>query len=137
MRLILWNFCSNSLIMRVVFSSVFAALSDPESDNHQKNQPKNHGWICLVATETRLEISVSWSSRTTRNSTVRASSRFRNPTVRASSAGPLKRGIVPSDKRTHTRTHTHVVIIYKMSIMLWLSKTINEIHTTWLYYITL
>jgi hypothetical protein len=61
MRLILWNFCSNSLIMRVVFSSVFAALSDPESDNHQKNQPKNHGWICLVATETRLEISVSWS----------------------------------------------------------------------------
>jgi hypothetical protein len=35
--------------MRVIFSSVFAALSDPESDNHQKNQPKNHGWISSVA----------------------------------------------------------------------------------------
>jgi len=49
------------LIMRVIFSSVSAALSDPESDNHQKNQPKNHGWICSVATETCLEISISWS----------------------------------------------------------------------------
>jgi hypothetical protein len=61
MRLILWSFCSNSLIMRVIFSSVSAALNDPENDNHQKNQPKNHGWICSVATETRLEIFVSWS----------------------------------------------------------------------------
>jgi hypothetical protein len=81
MKLILWSFCSNSLIMRIIFSSVSAALSDPESDNHQKNQPKNHGWICSVAAsfnhqknqpknhggicsvaaKTRLEISVSWS----------------------------------------------------------------------------
>jgi len=35
--------------MRVIFSSVSAALSDPESDNHRKNQPKNHGWISSVA----------------------------------------------------------------------------------------
>jgi hypothetical protein len=103
--------------MKVIFSSVSAALSDPKSDNHQKNQPKNHGWICSVAVETRFDIFVFWSSRTTRNPTVRAGSRFRNPTVRAGSVGPLKRGTIPSDERTHARTHTHVVIIYKIGGM--------------------
>jgi hypothetical protein len=33
------------------------------------------------------------------------------PTVRAGFAGPLKRGTVASDARTHAQTHTHVVII--------------------------
>ncbi len=92
---------------------VSAALSDPESDNHQKNQPKNHCWICSVATETRLKISVSWSSRTTRRishqdlgsrfriPTVQAGSHFRNPTVWANSANPLKHETIPSDGRTH------------------------------------
>jgi hypothetical protein len=48
------------------------------------------------------------------NPTVRAGFRSRNPTVRAGSASQLKRGTVVG--RTDARTHTHVVIIYKIAV---------------------
>jgi hypothetical protein len=55
-----------------------------------------------------------WGIFCLQNPAVRAGFRSRNPTVRAGSASQLKRETVVG--RTDARTHTHVVIIYKIMV---------------------
>ncbi len=127
----MWMFLSlTHLILRL--SKYFISLfSDPESDNHQKNQPKNHGWICSVVAKTRLEISVSWSDLFSSSGNSPRDFCLLVFTNNAESDCPGWFPFLESDRpswfcrsiktrnrpveRTHARTHTHVVIIYKTS----------------------
>jgi hypothetical protein len=57
-----------------------------------------------------------WGIFCLQNPTVRAGFRSWNPTIRVGSASQLKRGTVVG--RTDKRTHTTVVIIYKIFVIL-------------------
>jgi hypothetical protein len=126
----MWMFSSLAhLILRL--SKYFISLfSDPESDNHQKNQPKNHAWICSVAAETHLEISVFWSDlfSSSGNSPwdfcllvfmndAESDCPGRFPFSKSDRPSRFRRSIKTRNypiERTHACTHTHVVIIYKI-----------------------